>query len=152
MFTLPFEGYAFDAEDSSGAAQCIIAVNHVSDSSGLYILGDPFLRTFTTTFDYKNGKMEVGINTNAPAGTKIEKKLSTWVIFGIVVAAFILVAIIGVAIFYFYKRCRRNTVEYRRGSYREVWSGKGTKIGGSEDAKVLINKDEEITQDTEPNF
>lgn len=35
---------------------------------GLYILGDTFLRNFVTSYDYKNRKIKMAINTHAPAG------------------------------------------------------------------------------------
>lgn len=53
------------------------------------MLGDVFIRNFYTTFDYKAGTVSFAVSTNAPAGVKIEKKLSTWAITVICVGSFI---------------------------------------------------------------
>ena len=75
-------------------------------------MGDPFLRTFTTTFDYAEQKMELGINGNAPDGVQIEKKLSTWAIFGIVVACLSVVVLIAVALYFCYRRRKLNNAAH----------------------------------------
>ena len=48
-----------------------MAVSYLSDSSGIYILGDTFLRNFVSTFSFAEEKIEVGVNVYAPEGTEI---------------------------------------------------------------------------------
>ena len=109
---------------------CNVAVNSLPDSNGIYILGDPFLRTFTTTFDYSEQKMVIGKNINSPHGTKIRSKLSPWAIFGIVVACLVVVALIALAVFCCYRRRKRNIAAHSHkiggggnSSYKSVWTG-----------------------------
>ena len=66
-YTISPEGYAL-SNGSLGGHKCSLAVSWVQDSMGLYILGDTFLRNFVTSYDYKNRKIKMAINTHAPAG------------------------------------------------------------------------------------
>ena len=132
MFTLPPEAYTYE-DDETGSTTCYVAVNSLPDNNGIYILGDPFLRTFTTTFDYSEKKMELGININAPEGTKIESKLSTWAIFGIVSACIVVVALILLAIYFCYRRRKRNIAAHshkigggKNNTYKNVWKGQAS--------------------------
>ena len=127
MFTLPPAAYTYFDDYLQ---QCAVAVSPTPDSQGIYILGDPFLRTFTTTFDYKEEEMELGINANAPDGVTIEKKLSTWAIFGIVAASIFVVALLVLAGYFCYKRRKRNIAAHShkiggggKGSYKSAWAG-----------------------------
>ena len=74
------------------------------DQQGIYILGDPFLRTFTTTFDYKEKKMDVAININAPSGARIVSKLSYLEIFFIVVACLLVAGCLGLCGYCIWKK------------------------------------------------
>ena len=95
--------------------------------------------------------MELGLNINAPEGAKIEKKLSTWAIFGIVVACLAVVILIAVAGYYCYKKRKRTIAMHShkigggsssKGTYKNAWQGKS----GSDTA--LINQEDEITNDS----
>ena len=56
-FTIPPAGYTSDVDGG-----CLIAVSYISDSQGLYILGDTFLRNFVSTYDYEKKKIDLGVN------------------------------------------------------------------------------------------
>ena len=84
---------------STGAVFPRIAVSYLSDNTGLFIMGDTFLRNFVTSFDLSANKMVLGVNVHAPEGTKIEWKLGGWQIFGIVMACLFGVIVIAMAIY-----------------------------------------------------
>ena len=94
VFTLPPAAYTFTISDNADTEACLIAVQPLPENTGVNILGDPFLRTFTTTFDYASQQMQLSINVNAPAGTKIEKLLSPLEYFGIGLVVVVLIAIL----------------------------------------------------------
>ena len=50
-------------------------MSYLSDSSGIYILGDTFLRNFVSTFNFKEGIIYTGVNIYAPEGTAISSPL-----------------------------------------------------------------------------
>lgn len=87
FYTLPPEAYTFSRDSSRQKKKCTVAVSMTDDSSGVYILGDTFLRNFVTTFDFANGQMHLAINKNAPAGVKIEYKMAGKQLFGIIAAS-----------------------------------------------------------------
>ena len=99
-YTLPPEAYTFSRGNNHRQKMCTVAISYTDSSSGVYILGDTFLRNFVTTFDYKTSEMRLAINTNAPPGITIEYKMSGWKIFGLILAA-----ICGVAFIIFLVVC-----------------------------------------------
>ena len=122
-----------------------MAISSMHDSQGIYILGDPFLRTFTTTFDYREKIMLVGINANAPSGARIVSKLSYLEIFCIVLACIVVAGAVGLCGFCIWKKnklrreARMNQVGGgAQGGYKGVWVRR--------DSEKLINRDEEITE------
>ena len=91
-------------------------------------MGDPFLRTFTTTFDYSGKAMDVGINVNAPSGAKIVKKLSYLEIFFIVVGCLLVVACLGAIGYCIWKKNKQKKERKMlqvggsgQGGYKGVW-------------------------------
>lgn len=108
-YTLPATAYTFP-RGNIFQKKCTIAVSYTDSSSGVYILGDTFLRNFVTTFDYKNGSIDLTINVNAPAGITIEYKMSGWKIFGIILACLAAVGFVIWAIVCCCKRNRKNKV------------------------------------------
>ena len=76
------------------------------DEAGLFVLGDPFLRSFVSTFNFASGKIELGVNIFAPEGTSITKELSVFKIasdvfkeeLGITVSGFYIAGICMIAI------------------------------------------------------
>ena len=90
---MPAAAYTFP-QGNFFQKKCTIAVSYTDSNSGVYILGDTFLRNFVTTFDYKNGKMKLAINVNAPSGIIIEYKMSGWKIFGIIVGCLLAVCLV----------------------------------------------------------
>ena len=65
-YVIPPRGFLLD---NYNGHTCAIAVSYVQDSYNMYILGDPFIRRFYTTFDYGNNKIMLAVNVNAPEGT-----------------------------------------------------------------------------------
>lgn len=53
-YTMPPETYTFSRSKNWRQKKCTVAISYTDSSSGVYILGDTFLRNFVTTFDYKN--------------------------------------------------------------------------------------------------
>lgn len=93
-YTLPPAAYTYSTTGSFGRKQCTVAISYSDDSTGIYILGDTFLRNFVTTFDYDNGEIRLAINKNAPSGITIEYKMSGWKIFLIIVGCLAAVALL----------------------------------------------------------
>jgi len=72
-YTIPPEGYTLS---NVLRHECVIAISWMTDDSGLYILGDSFLRNFVSTYDFKNNEVVLMVNPNAPAGVLIEEVVS----------------------------------------------------------------------------
>ena len=89
---------------------CTVAISYTDSNSGVYILGDTFLRNFVTTFDYHNQEMKLAINVNAPDGLKIEYKMSGWKIFAIVLGCILAVICLVMLIMCCIKKVRKNKV------------------------------------------
>ena len=98
-YSMPPEAYMFTG-DGVNNNKCTVAISYLADSTGMFILGDTFLRNFVTTFDNDHTQMVLAINTNAPEGVSIEFKLSGAQIFGIIVACIAVVACIAAAVYY----------------------------------------------------
>ena len=92
-YTLPPEAYTF-SRDKIFQKKCTIAVSWTSDSGGVYILGDTFLRNFITTFDFGKSEIRLAINKNAPAGITVSYKMGGWKLFGIVLGSIVTFALI----------------------------------------------------------
>lgn len=84
----------------------------------MYILGDPFLRTFPTTFDYKRNKMELGISIYATDAT-INTVLTGWAKFFIVIACLFVVSLLTL---YVYRKHRRNELPWQGSSETQTSS------------------------------
>ena len=74
-YTISPEGYTFSG-DNIKKYLCTVAISYNDDKQGIFILGDTFLRSFVSVFDYNDNSIRLGVNSNAPEGTKIEWKLS----------------------------------------------------------------------------
>lgn len=85
-YTIPPEGYLI--ENTLGHL-CVVGISPISDSQGMYILGDVFLRNFYTTFDFGSNDLRLAINANAAQEVYIETVLSGWAIFGIILACLV---------------------------------------------------------------
>lgn len=68
-YIIPPAGYLLD---NYGPHACTVAVSYISDSYNMYILGDPFIRSFYTAFDYETNQVMLAVNVNAPNGTSID--------------------------------------------------------------------------------
>ena len=68
-YSIPPAGYLLD---NYGPHACAIAVSYISDTYNMYILGDPFIRSFYTAFDYETNQVMLAVNVNAPNGTSID--------------------------------------------------------------------------------
>lgn len=93
-YSMPPEAYTFTSSRQFSYKKCTVAISYSDDSSGIYILGDTFLRNFVTTFDYSSNEMRLAINIEAPAGVSVEYKMSGWKIFLIIVGCLIFVGLI----------------------------------------------------------
>ena len=51
-YTIPPSGYLMDYYN--GQEGCSMLISSLSDSYGMYVLGDTFMRNFYVEFDYKN--------------------------------------------------------------------------------------------------
>ena len=100
-YTIAPAGYM--VSNDLGDHKCSIAVSYNSDSSGLYILGDTFLRNYVSTFDYKKGEVRMAVNVNAPTGTSIVYHMGGWEIFGIFMLCVFGILLIGFCAFKVYK-------------------------------------------------
>lgn len=104
-YIIPPAGYLIDNYDGDG--QCVIAVSFISDSNNMYILGDPFIRSFFTSFDYKQKRVLLAVSANAPDGTRIDRGqiLNGWQIFGIFIAITIGALMLCIGSWCFVTRC-----------------------------------------------
>ena len=64
-------------------AKCLIAVSYMADIEGLYILGDTFLRTYVTSFNYTSEVITLGLNSNAPGRLSSSRSWQFWLLIGI---------------------------------------------------------------------
>ena len=53
-YTITPEGYTFSG-DNKKKYKCTVAISYNDDHQGLFILGDTFLRSFVSTFNFKDG-------------------------------------------------------------------------------------------------
>ena len=74
-YTITPDGYTFSG-DNIKKYKCTVAISYNDDKQGLFILGDTFLRNFVSTFNYKDGFVQLGVNVNAEKTTQIEWKIS----------------------------------------------------------------------------
>ena len=70
----------------------------------MYILGDPFLRNFYTTFDYEDNQMSLAVSSTAALGTTITRYYSVAVIALFVMIVLMVVVIISVLLFWLWRR------------------------------------------------
>ena len=109
VFNLTSKFYTFDRLNyATGNSYCQVAIASLPDKQGIYILGDPFFRAFTTTFDYDDNKMKVGINPNAASYVTIYTVMTNWAKFGIVVACLFVLGLLATAAYFIYKKCKRD--------------------------------------------
>ena len=92
-YTMPPEAYTFSAT-SRFSRKCTVGISYTEDSSGIYILGDTFLRNYVTTFDFKKNEMRLAVNKDAPTGLKVEYKMSGWKIFLIILGCLVAVVLL----------------------------------------------------------
>lgn len=118
-FTITPEGYSlpYFYEFGPDFPPCVLAVSYFPDSLGMYILGDPFLRNFVTTFDYVANTMTFAVNAYAPAGTTITTNsssstgLSTAAVVGSITGLLVVIGVVvGIIV---YKRNKKNEMEKR---------------------------------------
>lgn len=82
LYEIPPQGYMLtNATFGSVTHQCTIMVSYLSDSQGIYILGDTFLRNFYTTFDLKNNQVQIAVSANAYPNTRVFSETAGWIIF-----------------------------------------------------------------------
>ena len=62
----------------------MVAVSYISDVSGLYILGDTFLRSYVSTFNYTSEQMILGPSASAPGKFETVRTWEFWVLLAIV--------------------------------------------------------------------
>ena len=67
-YVIPPEGYS--ESDSSQGYACMIWISLRHEVETIE-LGTVFLQNFVTSYDYRSGKVNFGLNVNAPEGTKI---------------------------------------------------------------------------------
>ena len=96
-------------------------------------MGDTFLRNFVSTYDYKNGKVILGINVNAPDGVSITKKLSPLQITGIVAASILALALIALMIWCCCKKCKKNKTNQEYEQVETRYGDNGTPLTESQD-------------------
>jgi hypothetical protein len=98
IFSVPPEDYMIDYYDSSYKLDlCIVGVS--GGNYGLFILGDSFLRTFLSIYDFENSR--VGIAFHIYSNGTATKKFPTWAIWVIVCSGIVLLLIIVICL------CRR---------------------------------------------
>lgn len=51
---------------------CAVTVSWIADSHNFYLLGDAFIRSFYTQFDYGNNEVMLAVSVHAPKGTLID--------------------------------------------------------------------------------
>jgi len=107
-FTIPPAAYAID--NILGNA-CTLGVSYSSDDYNPFIFGDPFLRSFYTTFNYKDNRVETAVSIHAVPGTIITAVMATKIIIGITFGVFFGALFIILALCYYYKYKKRKALE-----------------------------------------
>ena len=80
--------------DGHVAPKCLVAVSYLSDYEGLYILGDTFLRSYVSTFNYTSEQVLLGASATAPTRLKPHRTWEFWVLVGIVSACGLVLLIV----------------------------------------------------------
>ena len=97
IYNMPPESYLLP---EINGVECLIGIFPIEDESGLYILGDNFIREFYSVFDYENNQVKLALHANARPGSVIKQgerlkgSLSTMEIIGIVAGSFIALVIV----------------------------------------------------------
>ena len=87
--------------------KCTIMVSYLSDSQGIYILGDTFLRNFYTTFDLMNNQVQLAVSINAPKGTRVYSEKPGWLIFLYFLSCVIIFSLCCIAFCFTRRGCSR---------------------------------------------
>lgn len=91
-YTIPPEAYTI-SDGLLGGHACSVAISYSDDAMGLYILGDSFLRSFVSSYDYDNKKIRFAQNKNAYPGTLMvhnPTELNMLLIIGLALGAILL--------------------------------------------------------------
>ena len=92
---------------TSGKHFCQVTVSALPDEDGIYILGDPFLRAFTTNFDFGEQVIYVGINPNAVQFVSIYTVMTNWAKFGVGLGCMLFVLMLGTVVYFWVQHCKR---------------------------------------------
>ena len=76
-FTLESYQYMYSG-NGHDSPKCTVAVSYINDEQGLYILGDTFLRTYVSSFNYTNSTIMLGMNINAPTKLRATRGWEFW--------------------------------------------------------------------------
>ena len=72
---------------------------------GIYILGDSFLRSYLTVYDFENLQVGIGIHKNSQATVDVHVEKNVWMVPLVLVVTLLILLTIGI---FFYKRYKRN--------------------------------------------
>jgi hypothetical protein len=108
LYTIPPQGYMLNNTQIGGVThKCTIMVGYLSDSQGIYILGDTFLRNFYTTFDLTNNQVQLSVSLNAPKGTRVYSEKPGWQIFLYFLSAVVAFSLFCIAFCFTRRWCSR---------------------------------------------
>jgi len=112
LFGVPPEDYMIDYVEPGVGGQpdqsyCILGVS--GGNFGLYILGDSFLRSFLTVYDFETQQVGIAIHAESQSDISVNTNSSNkgWAIPLILVVTFLILLTIGI---YFYRKYKREQV------------------------------------------
>jgi hypothetical protein len=110
-YTIVPEGYTLS---NSLGHPCVVAVQPTTDVSGMYVLGDTFLRNFLAKFDFKQKTVSFSVNSLSPAGTMAVAHMSTFVLTWIIVGSVVFVGLLAGAFIWARKVKAKKALEQQR--------------------------------------
>ena len=108
-YTIPSRSLLKTSTTEQNGDECIVNVVYEENSTDKVVfIGQPFVETFVTMFDYENGRMEFAMNVMAYDGAEIvgppkPKTRSPGSKFGIILLVFIIVVITIITLVYIYR-------------------------------------------------
>ena len=98
---MPPEDYMIEYEEG-GLQFCILGI--MGSNFGLYILGDSFLRTYLSVYDFENYRVGLGLHIYSNGVVDLHKNTTVWMLPLILTVVFLVLITIGIFIYKGYKK------------------------------------------------
>lgn len=109
----------------NGADYCILGLS--PGDFGLYILGDSFLRSYLSIYDFSNSRVGLAVHSSSNALVTKHKAAKRWMLPLVITVVSLFILIIGILI---YKRYKRKQLEENLAYYNRRASEVDRKLYG----------------------